>query len=343
MPIPSGLGTTWGFSAAESSYATPATADRFYEINSHTLDYNKTVVQGGGLRGSGLYGRQSRRTVTLKSASGDVPMDLPSKGINRLLQAWSGSTAAPVQIASTTAYKSIHTPQVALSSYTLRSGLARAVAAGTRDVYLFAGSMVTQWQLGCNAGEIAVCTTSWDCQNVTRAAESSDISTYSPANVFHFLEGTLTLGGTVSTGSGLVSVSGGTAVAAVTGATVTGVNGIKVDRNFYNSGGLKAQPLRNNWGAVTGSLTAEYTDATIVDANLADTPMALELKFVGPQIASTGQYETFDLIIPSITFNGELPKPSGPDVLTITAPFDGLDDGTNAVYQFVTIGTDTAA
>src|SRR4051794_10167466 len=130
MPIPSGLGATWGYSPAEAAYATPTTADRFYEINSEGIDFNKTVVQGGGLRGSGLHKRQSRRVVTLKSGGGPVAMDLPSKGLNRLLQAWSGSTASPVQISSTTAYKSIHTPQAALSSYTLRKAMPRAVAAG---------------------------------------------------------------------------------------------------------------------------------------------------------------------------------------------------------------------
>ena len=56
------------------------------------------------------------------------------------------------------------------------------------------------------------------------------------------------------------------------------------------------------------------------------TQVALDLKFVGPNIAST-YYETIELNFPLVGFTGETPTVDSPDVLTSAMPFDVLWDG----------------
>lgn len=342
MAIPSGLGTTFGL-AKETTYGTAVTPTRYWEVNSEGLDFTPTNFQGGGLRGSGLTRRAARRTRTLRNGGGPTPLYVPTKGFGLGIQAMLGSSATATQQASTTAYRQVHTLGNTLPSFTLQKAVSRAIAAGTQNVYTFKGSVVTQWEISCTQGEVVAASLTWDSRDVDRDTSTAGTPSYSTtANEFSFLGGTLTVGGTATTASGEVSVSGGTSIATITGASVTGNNALKTDRNFFNSGGLKALPLRNDFAAIGGTLTGEYNDpADIVDAFLGDTSVSLHLAFQGSQISGI-YYELLDIIIPAIRFDGELPKVGGPDVVSLSGPFTGLDDGTNTPIQIIYQSTDTA-
>lgn len=341
MAIGSGLGLTFG-GAAETTYGTYQAPARWWEVNTESLEKRKAILQGMGLRGGGLFPRASRRVVPTHDAGGSVALDVATKGMGLLFAQMLGSSATAVQQGGTTAYRQIHQPSangLAGKSMTLQKGVPQTD--GTSKPFTYKGCKVLSWTLACEVGGILTLTLEIDA----REEETSTglvAASYTTAEVLHFAQGTLKLGGTASTSSGLVSVAGGTTVAEVTAATVTGTNPMKTDRYFFGSAGLKGEPVHNDWLDYGGSLSAEFVNqATIRDLYAADTTTAMELIFEGSTIS--GAYKnTVALLAPAIKFDGETPKVGGPDVVGLTAPFKMLDDGTNAPVQLVYISTDTA-
>src|SRR4051794_17767591 len=104
MAIGSGLSAQLGFKD-ESVWATPVTVDHFAPFDTESMAYEKTTLQGAGLRGgdAGLYG--SRRKVSKKSAGGSVTMDLTARGLGLLLKHGLGSTTTAPTLISGAAYK----------------------------------------------------------------------------------------------------------------------------------------------------------------------------------------------------------------------------------------------
>src|SRR5580698_3946775 len=90
------------------------------EFKSESLALKKTTVQGQGLHAGGLFDRLSRRVLTNYDAGGSITADLPNRDLNLILINMTGSpntavTGAstlytPVQIVSSGAYKSYHSP-----------------------------------------------------------------------------------------------------------------------------------------------------------------------------------------------------------------------------------------
>jgi len=334
MPIGAGLSAQIGV-AKEVTVGTIVTPSRFYEFGSESLSLQKSIVQGQGLRAGIQYARRSRRAYTTKSAGGDVSLDVSTRGMGLLFQQMLGSSTSALLSGST--YRQIHTPgNLTGMSMTVQKGVPQTD--GTVKPFTYNGCKVTGWELACAVGGFLTLSLTLDAWNETTATPLATAA-YTDSNVFHFAQGTLYLGGTVSTSSGLASVAGGSAVATVKSATVTGSNPLKTDRFFFGSG-VKAEQLENDYRTVGGSLTAEFTDqATIYDVFAADGAVALRLNFVGADAG--GVTPRLEVLIPSISFDGESPQVGGPDVVELSAGFSGLYDGTNATVQVVYETADT--
>lgn len=336
MPIGAGLSAQLGV-AEESTVGTIVAPTRFFEFNSETLSLQKNIVQGAGLRAGLQYARRSRRAYTTKSAGGDVNLDVATRGMGVWFKHMLGSASSALLSGST--YRQIHTPgDLTGKSMTVQKGVPQTD--GTVKPFTYNGCKVTGWTLSCEVGGILTLSATLDAWNETTATALGTAS-YTDAGVFHFAQGTLYLDGTVSTASGLASLSGGTAVAAVKAASITGSTPVKSDRYFFGSSGIKAEQLENDYRSVGGELTAEFANqATIYDVMAADSATALKLEFTGA--ASGGVTPRLEVLIPSISFDGNSPQVGGPDVVELSAPFSGLHDGTNATCQVVYETADTS-
>src|SRR5690606_23700344 len=91
MVIASGLGAQLGI-GEESSYNTPVVVSRFLEFNSEGLDADVGVIESRGL-GSGRFLRADREKRYIKSAGGQVELDVQTKGFGLVFKHCLGSYA----------------------------------------------------------------------------------------------------------------------------------------------------------------------------------------------------------------------------------------------------------
>jgi hypothetical protein len=339
-------------STAEATYGVaPSLASaRSYEFKSETLELKKTTVTGEGLAAGHVYQRSKRRVLTNYDVSGNITMELPTRQMAYWAQFMVGSfgqaNATPTQIASTGIYQSYHQPgAMAGHSFSIQKGVP-TVDNATVEPFTYVGCKLSDWELKVATGAIAELTLTIDGRNELAGSGNGDplngsvpsLATYgTPTSgtgeqMFHFREATLFTGGTPSLASGIVSLTGATAVANVRDADIK--HSMKYDnaRYFLGSNGYKAEQIENGYRAITGTLTAEWVSTeALYNAFAQDTTTSLQLTFVGPTV-STSNY-LFDVIIPNIKFDGETPKVPGPAVIMQAMSFTGLDDETTVPIQ----------
>lgn len=339
--MPTGSGISAQIMAAEEvTVGTAVTVTRAYEFNSESLSLSKNIVQGYGLRAGGQYGRSTRRAYTTRSAGGSIEMDLASRGMGMWFKHMLGSSTSA--LLSGSAYQQIHVPgSLTGKSLTIQKGVPQTD--GTVKPFTYRGCKLPSWEISCDVGEIATLSVDVDAWDEVTATALATAAYTAGTEVFHFAEGSLLLGGTVSTASGLTSISGGTVAASVKSASVKGENPMANERYFLGSSGVKAEQQENDWRTVGGSLSCEFVNqATVYDLFAADTATALQLKFISPNAISGANYPTVEITIPSIRFDGETPQVGGPDIVEFDADFTGLDDGTNPAVQIRYLTSDTS-
>lgn len=340
--------------ATETTQGVAQTVTRFYEFNSESMAGTKTTVQGAGLHAGGLVPRLSRRALTTRDVSGGFNLNVPNKGLGMLAQHMMGSfTNAPTLVAGTSsAYQQIHPlGTIDGKSFTLQKGVPQTNVAGTINPITYVGCKISTWTVSVATGGIATLALTVDARqelslNSTPAGPALATASYAvTAGEFNFVNGTLLTGGTPTTTAGLVTVAGATTLASVTGASVTLTRQLKEDRYFLGSAGIKDQQVENGLAVPTGTIDAEFFNkADIYDLFASDAALTLQLNFVqaaGTAGTGTGQ-PSLSIIVPGIHFDGSAPQVGGPDIITLSAPWSGGDDGVNTPMQLVYVSSDIA-
>ena len=325
--------------AVESTYGTPVTVTRWYEFVDESFDYEKTVKQGAGIRVGSKVARSGRRVVTQTQAKGDLSVELTSKGLGTLLQTCFGAGVSTLVSGSTYQQNFTLGTGATPPSMTVQKGLVRAD--GTVDPYTYNGGVVDSFEIDCPHGDIAKLKAAFIFRDMLTATAYAAPSYVTGGSLFHFAQGTITVGGTVTAPTTTALATGGTAVANVRDFNVKVDNKLTADRFTYNAAGKMLSPtygLRD----IGGKLTIEYTDRTLTDAYIADTPLALTLTFTTTEALSTG-FSQLQITLPEIKLNGEVPKANGTDLITLSVDFDVLDNLTATQPIWVSLRTaDTA-
>ena len=325
--------------AVESTYGTPVTVTRWYEFADESFDYEKTVKQGAGIRVGSKVARSGRRVVTQTQAKGDLSVELTSKGLGTLLQTCFGAGVSSLVSGSTYQQNFTLGTGATPPSMTVQKGLVRAD--GTVDPYTYNGGVVDSFEIDCPHGDIAKLKAAFIFRDMLTATAYAAPSYVTGGSLFHFAQGTITVGGTVTAPTTTALATGGTAVANVRDFNVKVDNKLTADRFTYNAAGKMLSPtygLRD----IGGKLTIEYTDRTLTDAYIADTPLALTLTFTTTEALSTG-FSQLQITLPEIKLNGEVPKANGTDLITLSVDFDVLDNLTATQPIWVSLRTaDTA-
>ena len=327
MAVGSGLGASIGVKA-ETVFGTPVVVDRFYEFLSEGLEKQNNIAQSNGLRAATTPNlrRGTRRAITSKAGSGGTSFEVARTGFGLLFNHMLGGTSTVVQQGVTTAWLQTHSlGDLGGKSLTVQKGVPQTD--GTVKPFTFHGCKVSDWEFSIAPDEILQLGVTFDAEDVDTATTLATPS-YSATKVFHFAQGALTVGGT--------------AVAAVTNASVAGNNNLKTDRFYLGSAGLKKEPLQSGYPEVTGSLDAEFvSQATFYDLHAADTAAALTLTFTGDVIS--GAYSEYvKITVPEVHFTGDTPKVGGPEVVVQNVEWEAAFDGTNAGVKIEYMSTDVA-
>jgi hypothetical protein len=333
------------------------------EFKSETLELKPNKIQGQGLHsaggaGFGLYDRSARRVISTWDAGGGIVMDLQARRLNLLLKAMTGSfgstNATLTQNGSTGEYKAIHVPgPMNGNSLTMQKGVPSI--SGVVEPFSYTGCKFSDWTITAETGSLAQLELTVDARNELGGVEESPVDPLNasvPAlgtwtdvtqDVFYFREATV-ITGTPSTSAGVTSLGSTTTLANVKSCSVKQALSLDSSRYFLGGSGFKSEQLENGFRSITGSMVVEWQSAmTYYEAFEADTPLALQLTFKAfANIGSSTQPEELDVLIPVIKLDGESPKVAGPQVVTESVTFTGLDDETNNPIQLTYFTSDTA-
>ena len=327
---------TIGF-GTESTYGTGVTPTRWLEFLDESLDYNKNIIQGEGLRGGSRVLRSGRRIVSSSDGGGDFSVEVASKGMGLFLSYCLGVGTSTLVSGTTYQQNFTLTDQINLPTFTLQKGLPRVD--GTIDPYTFTGCAVASWELTFGNDAILQMSTTIDARDVTTATGYAAVSYAAGANVFAFKDASI-FTGTFTAPTTTVLASAATPLASVRSGSLSVDNHLTNDRYNFGSAGKKGrQPV--GMREITGSLEVEYADATFRDAILNDTEMTLVLTYTGAAL-SAGT-ETFQVAIPSLRFSGNLPSANGGDLITHPLEFRVFDNAVAAQPLWVSMRTSDSA
>lgn len=286
----------------ETTYGTPVAPTKWLEILSESLRFVPTNLESQGLRrGTRNLRRGSRRTRSARAAEGQINLEVPSTGFDLIWEHLLGGGTGPWTMGSLQG-----------KSLTVQKILADD-ALTTIDAFTYHGGKITQAQFSLSVDQILQVALDMDFEDEDRAGDGGTAAgtpTYGSEELLNFLGATLTVGGS--------------AMANVLSFQLSIANNLNTSRYYLGSGGLKAEPLSNDFPAVTGQFVAEFLDPDDWYATFeADTGVALNLDF-----ADTAG-NTVDIDVPEIRLDGETPQVSGPQVVEATVAFTGFYDGTN--------------
>lgn len=306
-----GLQTVFG-TAEETTYGTAVTVDRFYEILNENLERRQKTLQSNGLRGGARNLRRgSRRKVSGHDAGGTVNLEVPTSGFGRWLKHLLGSTPVITSLGgSPAAYSHV---------YTLGNlqGLSQTVQKQIRDAnqnlisaFTLHGTKVLSGEFKISVDELLTVALDLDAQDIETATAAA-VASYTTVKLLSFAGATLKIAGST--------------VANVLDMTCKIENKENTQRYYLGSGGLKREPVDNDFPDVTGDLTAEFLDTTLYNDFVNDTAVSLEADFVGDVISGSNN-EALKIVVPEVHFTGETPKVPGPQVITQKLPWEGAAD-----------------
>lgn len=349
MTLPSGLGAQWAVLDEATYGVAPSLADAvFYACNKDSLQLKKVTKQGTGIFAGSLAPRATRRRPTEYSVQGALPMDLPMRQLNKWLYRMFGSfgqdNAALAEDGETSAYSATHyLGDLTGHSFCLQAG--KPSVDGTTEPFTYTGCKVQAWEVACSMGEIAELTLTVEGRNELAGTWDDPLNDSVPTletftaptsgEVFTWVDAGLYYGGTVSTTSGVTSVSDATLAGNLKGPMSLKVTRpMDLARYSPDVAPFRNEPLQNGLTKIEGSFVVEFLSAeTYLAAYQSDTDVAIELRFTGPAIGSGSDYAELSLLCSLGRLDGSSPEVPGPAILTQTIPWTTLDDGTNNILQ----------
>jgi len=330
-----------GFSVAEASYATNTVVTKWAEFVDESFDWDPTFVQGVGLRVGSRVARSARRKLGKVAAKGDYTVEAVTKGIGFLFNAALGSSVSTVTTAP--AYQQLHTVATSdyLPSFTIQKGIP-PLGGGATLPHTFTGAVCQSMEMtAANGGSLQV-KTSWNAKDVTTATAYAAPSYAAAPELFTFVDGSITIGGAVTVPTTTTLATGGTVAADITDWSLMWDNAIDGSGFTFGSSGRRGRKPAVGLAQGTGKITAEFDSVTLRDAYLAQTDLAMVLKFQSSVAITGAVFPTIQVVIPNIRLEGELPKSNGGDVVTQSIGYTVLDGLTAASPLYIAyITTDT--
>lgn len=335
MSTPMDSGIVFG---VETTYKTIPSLTRWLEpLPGSQFSLNKTIKQGQGLRVGARLPRSGRRAVVRYDPTATIELEVQSKGQGLLWQALMGAGTSTV-VGATTTYQQNFTLADTPGTLSIQQSLFNGGTAAM-DPFTWVGMMIDSFDIDFPNTDLLHLKTNWKGASVLPNTATAVPAFTSPTGVsnFSFQGGTVSTGTlTAPTASALGSAA--TPVAEVRGGTITVNRNVKTRPNL--GGDAKPFPGRPS---VTGKLDIEYASTTFTQAIMNDTAMALVLTWTTNNAAGTGGNETFQIVLPEVRFDNDMPQTSDDDIPMMSTSFSVLDNLTAAQPIWIILRTaDTA-
>lgn len=239
----SGIAQQFGMKV-ESTYGTPVTVDRFYELSDETLEMTYGRTESAGRR-SGQRTQRTDRFLPYKNVvGGSTVLDVPTKGFGVLLNAITGGTASVASVVDSN-YIQTHTLGTTIAKfYTLQKNIPDTGA--TNRVFTYHGCKVAGAEFALDVDGILTCTVDWIGEDEDVSTGLATVSYSSDFRVFSFVNATMTVAGTTTP---------------LTDWRLRITNPLQTRRMIQGSA-LTLQPLENDLRDVELSFTPEFTSLT---------------------------------------------------------------------------------
>ena len=312
----------------ESVYGTAVVPTRFVESEAK-LKYDLKTMQSKGLRPGKNVNRLNRNVVTRYEGSGDIECDVTTRGFGFLLNAVMGSVVNTVVPASTpSVYQQNHVLSTTdpVQTFTVQEVLP-TLGGVNAYAHTFLGVAFDSVELSAKEGGTLESKFSVTAREMRTDVAATATSYPADDSLFTFVSGAIILGGTLTEPTT-------TAVASMTGTAAANVEefSLSIKRNLdskgWNLGGAGLRSRAPLLGApeLSGKLSAEYTDNTLRDAYLAQSPLGVLLTFLGPVISGAHR-ATLQIVLPSIRLKGEVPTSDGGNAIRQSIDFEAFDNG----------------
>ena len=312
MAIRSGLAAQIGI-GVETTVGSAATPTRFYEFNDESIAQTIERIESEGLRTGNRVLRSDRYASGQIAIEGSFSMEMTAGNTAILFKHALGAVA--------TAGSYVHTCTMS-DPYGL--GLTLEVGRpgndGTVRAFTYAGCKINSLDLSVSVGELlsadfgVIGTTAEAIGSVTAASYGSSLE------LLHFAGAAITVAGDAFPCKDFsLSVN----------------NGLTGDR-FVLGSQVAQQPIASSLAEVTGSLTAEFVDATAYNRVVNATHAAIVATFTD----STANSIT--VTVPVARFDGDTPSVGGPDILDQSLTFKGLYNGTDSPVTIAVANGDSA-
>jgi len=313
------FGQQFGF-AAESSWGVVVTPDHFLPLlGTESMEFAPTWGNSETLT-AGAFGEPSSRAKIIRfEAGGDIPLELSYSKLGLLVKQAMGSSGTATLI-SGTAYKQVH--QIgSTDGKSLTTQLGRnEVSTGTIKPFTYPGSKITSLTIAASDGDTGAAqftpTFNAKTEQTSTALAAAAYASGASAGAFTFADvSAVKIGGTATTTSGVISVTGGAQATTLLNSvsTTISVPG-KPDRYGLGNQGAKSEQINNAMPMVTGSFAGEFTlQSELYDVWKAGTAVPLQITFTGAALTGGPNY-IFDMIFPAVKIVTAPPHINGYDV-----------------------------
>ncbi len=327
----------------ETTYGTAVVNDRFFEFVDESFGWDPTFAQGSGMRVGSRANRSARRVLAKQSAGGDLNIEMVHKGLGLILEALFGSAVSTAVPGQSGVYQQLFTPTTTdpLSSYTFQKGIP-TLGGGAATPMTFLGTVCKSGEFSASNSDIVKLKTSWNAREVKTDIAYAAPSYPAAPELFHFAEGAITIGGSQTPPTTTALATGGTSVATIDDFSVSYDNKLDDGGFTLGGGGKRRRKPVVGMAEIKGKVTAEYSDTTLRDAYLAQTPLALTLTFTSPTVIGTSANPALQIHLPDIRLEGELPKSGGGSPVKQSIDFTVFDNLTAASPIYVALVTTDA-
>lgn len=281
----------------ESTWGTAVAVTRAYPFNSESIRNERPPVESESIRAGQRIQNEADYVRGVQRVDGDLEIELRTKGMaflhKHMLGTISTAGAGPT-------YTHTATPgNLKGRGITLQKGVPGT--GGVVHPLTYAGCKVASWELSCGVDEIAKLSLTFAGKNEDQGTALAVASYAANSDILAFTHGALTIAG---------------AAANVRSVTVSGDNGLNLERYFFSSTS-RNEPLEGaSRREITGTLEMEFVDLTQYNRFVNGTNAALVLTFT--RGSNSIKYTA------NVRFDGETPDVDSMDIVDLSVPFKAV-------------------
>lgn len=297
----------------ETVYGTPVATDRGVIFLDETLELTIERIESAGLRRGSRVQRDDMWGEGARSVTGDINMEVATKGQGRWWHHCLGTVASaqPDAAVNPTVYRHTFTPGKPPVGMTIQVG--RPDDNAVVVPFTYHGCKVSSWALEAAVGAFAKLKVSILGEDEDTGAPLATVNYPVGARGLTFVQGTLKVA---------------TTELKVKNFSLQASTPLAEDR--YNLGSaLREDPKENGLRTYTGTLSGDFRGLTAYQRFVSGQTALMELLFQGATISGALKHEL--KVSATVRFDGKTPNVGGQGLVQQELPYKVVDDGTLSI------------